>query len=288
LAVDEDLPVTGDGMEEIDSPDRATPSGEGGIVGRPHRFRWIGREEGGGLRRLLVSVLDLVFPPLCVVCTKNLGQGDRYLCGVCVAQISLIGHPLCTRCGRPFFTLGDTDHLCGTCMTKEPPFDVARSCGVYGGTLLAAIHLFKYHHRTYLAPVLCGLLTHIEWGDFGPAGYDVIVPVPLHRKRLYERGFNQALLLSREIGRLWGIPTDDSGLIRKRWTVPQIQLVPKEREKNVRGAFAVVGDSLSGKRVLLVDDVYTTGATVSECARVLKRAGAERVGVFTLARVVIR
>ena len=114
-----------------------------------------------------------------------------------------------------------------------------------------------------------------------------MVPVPLHRRRLYERGFNQAMLLCRGIGRHWGLEVAETGLARIRQTAPQIRLTPKEREKNVRGAFAATGAGFTGKRVLLVDDVYTTGATVSECSRILMDAGAKEVGVLTVARVVI-
>lgn len=158
---------------------------------------------------------------------------------------------------------------------------------MYGGVLLEAVHLFKYHHRTSLRSVLADLVAKHDWGNFDPKRYDVMVPVPLHRQRLYERGFNQAMLLCRGIGEVWGIEINETGLARTRRTAPQIRLTVAQREKNVRGAFAVRGDGFSGKRVLLVDDVYTTGATVSECSRILMGAGAEEVGVLTIARVVI-
>lgn len=224
-------------------------------------------------RRLLGALMDLIFPPLCVICGEYLSSGERHLCGSCISQIVKISHPLCTFCGKPFFGSADSDHLCGECMAVKPPFHVARTYGVYGGVLLAAVHLFKYHHRTYLAPVLSELVAGNDWSGCDLRSYDLITPVPLHRRRLYERGYNQALLLCREIGSLWGMPVNDTDLIRCRWTMPQIQLSPKEREKNVRGAFTVVGDGFREKRVLLVDDVYTTGATVAECARTLSVVG---------------
>lgn len=120
-----------------------------------------------------------------------------------------------------------------------------------------------------------------------PNDYHLVVPIPLHRTRLRERGFNQSLLLAKEIGTVWGIPIDYINLQRIRPTEPQINLKGKERIRNVKGAFAVKGEkAFKGKRVLLIDDVYTTGATVSECSKVLKKARAERVDVLTLARVV--
>ncbi len=240
-----------------------------------------------GIRRTLTALVDLVFPPVCVTCGGEISSGRRHLCGDCLSRIVRIGHPLCVVCGKPFFTAGDADHLCGACANKRPPYAEARSFGVYGGILLDTIHLFKYHHRAYLASVLSELVAGHDWGDFHPRRYDLMVPVPLHRRRLYERGFNQAMLLCRGIGGRWGIEIDETGLARIRQTAPQIRLTPAEREKNVRGAFAVTGPGFAGKRVLLVDDVYTTGATVSECSRILMDAGAQEVGILTVARVVI-
>lgn len=242
---------------------------------------------GPAVRRALGALIELVFPPVCMTCGGMVSADRRHLCGECVDRIVRIGHPLCPVCGKPFLTPGDTDHLCGACMAKSPPFAEARSFGVYGGVLLEAVHLFKYHHRTALSPVLCGLAANHDWGDFDPKRYEMLVPVPLFSRRLHERGFNQAMMLCRGLGEAWGIEVAETGLARTRQTAPQIRLTPTQREQNVRGAFAVTGDAFRAKRVLLVDDVYTTGATVTECSRVLMNAGAELVGVFTMARVVI-
>ncbi len=257
---------------------------------RPFSFIGFGKPRpaaGSDIRRTLSALLDLVFPPVCVTCGGSISTDRRHLCDECAGRIVRIGHPLCTICGKPFLTSGDTDHLCGACIHRRPPFSMARSFGVYGGVLLEAVHLFKYHHRTSLRSVLTELIAGHDWGDFDPKRYDLMVPVPLYRKRLYERGFNQAMLLCRGIGKVWGIEINETSLARTRHTVPQIRLTPAQREKNVRGAFAVAGNGFKGKRVLLVDDVYTTGATASECSRILMDAGAEEVGVLTIARVVI-
>jgi ComF family protein len=120
------------------------------------------------------------------------------------------------------------------------------------------------------------------------SGADIMVPVPLHVKRIRQRGFNQAILVGGLLSRKWGLPFYRDGLCRTRWTEPQISLSVDEREKNVRGAFAVKkAEAFKGKRIILVDDVYTTGSTVSECARALKRVGAEAVFVVTVARAVL-
>lgn len=257
-------------------------------------FNRLGKDRGNPFS----TVMDLVFPPLCLVGGELLKSDEKHICEACISKIDLIRSPLCILCGRPFFTPNDKDHFCGGCITKKPPFDSARALGAYGGVLLDAIHLFKYHHRAYLFPTLSSLMAEWEYSgldldNFDYKKFDMLIPVPLHIRRLYERGYNQALLLCRGLEKSWGIPVNYKDLIRSRWTEPQVKLSPKERIKNVKGAFEVRKRSIDdgifeGKRVLVVDDVYTTGATVSECSRVLKGTGAKYVGVLTLARVVIK
>jgi len=239
-------------------------------------------------RSPLAPLVDVFFPAQCLSGEKMHTPGQDVLCDLCRSAIDPVKSPLCLRCGRPFFTPGDEDHLCGACINNPPRFDAARALGAYGGVLLELIHLFKYHHRAHLHGILVELLIENECAGFLPGDFDVIVPVPLHRKRLYERGYNQSLLLARGIERAWGIPINDRDFVRKRWTEPQIKLSFKERALNVEGAFAIKGDVFSGRRVFLVDDVFTTGATASECAGALKSAGASHVGVLTIARVVIK
>jgi ComF family protein len=149
------------------------------------------------------------------------------------------------------------------------------------------IHRYKYGKKVQLRRPL-GLLTAARLASFaGESAPDLLIPVPLHRKRLSERGFNQSLLIARVLEQEWRLPLVRAGLARIRWTEPQVRLSAAEREQNVRGAFAVADPSaVSGKRVMLVDDVFTTGSTVDECARVLRRAGAAGVQVVTVARAV--
>jgi ComF family protein len=163
-------------------------------------------------------------------------------------------------------------------------YGMARAPCTFSGSVKAAIHAFKYQSKTYLAGTLIDLM---ERGPllFDIGQYDRLVPVPLHRKRLRQRGYNQSLLLAREIGRPSGIPVDGALLKRIRDSVPQVDLMGAKREANVKGVFSVEGKA-KGQRLLLVDDVLTTGATVNECARVLIRAGARRVDILTVARAV--
>jgi len=166
---------------------------------------------------------------------------------------------------------------------------MARALGAYEGSLRVAIHRWKYEGKAHLT------LFFAEWMAEGMSRYwepnslDLLVPVPLHPQRLRERGFNQALLLVKELSRRTGIPYRKTILQKKKPTIPQVNLSGVEREKGLRGAFHVIGEEeLSGKSVLLVDDVYTTGATVNECSKVLLRGGAERVDILTLAHAIKR
>jgi len=171
------------------------------------------------------------------------------------------------------------------------PFSSARSIGVYEGALLDAIHRFKYNGKTSLAKPLVTIMdrsiTSNKIAGLSVHSCDLIVPVPLHKTRLKERGFNQSLLLARELARLYNLSMDYLNLKRIRATDHQVNLKGKDRLINVKGAFAVEDKvAFKDKKVLLIDDVYTTGATIVECSKVLKRAGAKNVDVLTLARVV--
>jgi ComF family protein len=174
-------------------------------------------------------------------------------------------------------------------MTHRKYFTMARALGAYEGSLREAIHRWKYEGKTYLTPFFAEWMEEGLNRHWGPHSLDLLIPVPLHTQRLRERGFNQALLLVKELSRRTGIPYRKTILQKKKPTIPQVNLSGTEREKGLRGAFQVIGkEELLGKSVLLVDDVYTTGATVNECSKVLLRGEAERVNVLTLAHAVKR
>jgi ComF family protein len=187
----------------------------------------------------------------------------------------------------PFNSLSGEDHTCGGCLADIRHFRKARAFGVYNGSLMAAIHRLKYGGKTSLSKPL-GALAKETFYQFWEAGsIDLLLPVPLHIKRLRERGFNQAHLVNKKWAGPEGVPFDGLTLSRNRWTEPQTSLTRAERRKNVKGAFSVRHpNKAKGRRILLVDDVFTTGATVNECSRVLMKAGAESVDVLTLARTV--
>jgi len=178
-------------------------------------------------------------------------------------------------------------HLCSRCLRGRWHFEVHRSCGLYEGALKEAIHRFKYLHEFPLLRVFGDLLYPTLQTLSRDYPVDLIVPVPLHIQRLRERGFNQALLLARELSKRTGIPYPERALKKIKNTPFQTTLKGKERRKNVKGAFHVdKNEEIEGKSILLVDDVYTTGATVNECARTLLDGGAKSVAVLTVARAI--
>ena len=218
-----------------------------------------------------------------------------FLCSKCRNSIKLLQSPFCRICGMPFESRAGDDHTCGACIQSPKRFDLARSCGYYENGLKDLIHWFKYHEVPHLAQPLGALLA---WGFlkyFRDQIIDLIIPVPLHPKRMRSRGFNQAYLLTRAAVKdklkqknLTELPDIAAKtLIRIRATPPQTGLGREHRRKNIRNAFAVTHfELIKDRSILLVDDVYTTGATVDECARMLKNAGAGRVSVLSLARAV--
>jgi ComF family protein len=237
---------------------------------------------------LLKALLDILFPPLCHCCKAFIPDaGDLHLCPDCRAASPLIVSPHCTVCGLPFLTEGGIDHCCGGCCEEPPPFAAARAAVLFDGPVRELVHRFKYGKKVQHSRPLA-MLAAWNLGEFVAANAaDLIIPVPLHVKRLRQRGFNQAILLGEILSRKWRLPLSRNNLSRIRWTEPQINLTAAERKQNVRGAFAVKdAAAVKDRRIILVDDVYTTGSTVAECARTLKKAGAEAVFVVTVARAV--
>lgn len=230
---------------------------------------------------LLKGLVDLVFPTSCYLCGRT--TKEEGICPSCEDGFERISPPFCVQCGDPFPSKEALDHTCPSCMERTPPFRRARSFALYKGGIAKALQILKFKGKTSLAIPLSRLLSSCDM-DFHL--YNLVLPVPLHRRRLMTRGFNQALLLAKGLGRIHSLRVDFQALKRIKDTPPQTGLKRKERLQNVKGAFAVSDPALlKGKRVLLVDDTYTTGATIRECARVLKKAGVEFVDVLTVARV---
>jgi ComF family protein len=238
------------------------------------------------LKTILRGLADVLFPPACVVCEEILDEDLPFsLCQACFSEIRFIGSPLCPCCGLPYAAESASDHLCGECLSRKQYFTAVRSLGIYDSALLKAIQRFKYQGSLHVGEALGSLMASHSYPAFDMTEYDVIMPVPLHVGRLRERGFNQSLLLARVIARKFPVEIDFMTLRRAVDTAPQTGLRKEDRAANVRGAFEL-GDRarVKGKKVLIIDDVYTTGSTVRECARILLKGGARSVGVLTLAR----
>jgi ComF family protein len=239
-------------------------------------------------RRLLDSFLNLVYPADCFICSAAVARHQD--CGVCSrcwdrALGLKIAPPRCASCGLPLHSFEDShDHLCGNCILNMPPFSGARSFAYYTGEMGRIIQEFKFRGRRDLARLLAPLLTTAFFECWSREDFDILVPVPLHRKRRRERGYNQSDLLARALEKQIAVRFHPA-LNRVRPTLPQVGLSDHERKENVRNAFRCVRPrDVSGLRILLIDDVMTTGSTVASATRALLDAGAARVSVLTLAR----
>ncbi len=238
-------------------------------------------------RSVADAALDLLLPPRCLACGVMV-EKNGLLCPTCWSRLGFIAPPLCDSCGLPFAFAVAERTRCAACVAEPPPFDRARAALVYDDASRRLILGFKHADRTEAAPAFARWLARAGAPLLDDA--EVIVPVPLHRWRLLRRRYNQAALLAVAVGRLARRPVIPDLLVRRRSTPSQGGLGRKGRARNVAGAFALRpgrADRIRGRRVLLIDDVHTTGATVGECVRALRRSGAAAVDVLTLARVTL-
>jgi ComF family protein len=240
--------------------------------------------------RLWEEILELFFPPRCGVCDL---LGEEAFCPACRAAVELLTPPYCVSCGRALMPSAGAEVLCGECRLTPPETAGARSVGLHSGVLRQAVLRMKFDRRRELIRPLGQLLAErvrLEASYPHPVPLDhvtAILPVPLHPRRRAWRGFDQAVLLSRVLSRAAGLSLWENVLVRVKNTPQQIGLSSEQRRQNVRHAFAVRRphqDRIRGGDFLLVDDVYTTGATLQEAARTLNRAGAQRVYALTLTR----
>lgn len=233
------------------------------------------------------TILNFILPPRCALCGKIM-DADKGICDTCIQELEFLRAPICHRCGHP---LGDNvnsvEHnlLCGQCMQhKHRAFRLSRSAFIYDDISKKLILDFKFHDHTDLAPLLAKMM-YVAGEDIFQKGIDVIIPVPLHYLRLIWRKYNQSALLAQELEKLTGIRADNFILRKTRHTKPQVECTGLARLQNVKDAFELQNPSLiKGKRILLIDDVLTTGSTLKECTSVLKHAGVKSVDWLTIAR----
>jgi ComF family protein len=242
--------------------------------------------EKSGVASMLRRAADFLLPPVCIACRARVGN-HGLLCGTCFAKIDFIAPPLCERLGVPLpFETGEKP-LSAAAIASPPVYDRARAAAHYSDAMRELVQSFKYRDRHE------GLALFARWlaraGAELIADADLIVPVPLHTARLWRRRFNQSAMLAVALGGLCQIPVDCFALKRVRRTASQVGLSADQRRRNVAGAFRIDREAahrIAGRKLVVVDDVITTGATAEACARALKRAGAARVDVLALARVV--
>ena len=236
------------------------------------------------LRRLGRAVVDGVLPPRCLACGARVDETNS-LCGPCWSAITFFAPPWCANCGLPFAHPMGEGAICADCARQQPSWNRARAVLRYDKHSRHLVLMLKHGDQTHLAGAF-GRWMHRAGGEV-LAGADLLMPVPLHWTRLFGRRFNQAALLAQAVHAAGGPPVAADWLVRRRRTPSQGLLGPAARARNVRGAFALRGGrEVAGKRVVLIDDVLTTGATAEECARMLRRAGAASIGVLVLARAV--
>lgn len=241
---------------------------------------------GGRLKAAARAAIDLMLPPRCPGCGEIV-DGDGRFCLGCWASLRFILPPYCATCGDPFEVAQGDDSLCGKCLATPPKWS-ARAAFAYEGAAREAVLKLKHGDQPHLARLMSAAMVRAGSGMFGHPGA-LLIPVPLHRWRLWRRGYNQAAELAKAVARLSGTQLLIDGIERRRSTLPSGGLNPSQRRANVRAAFRVPPAKrpcLQGRSIILIDDVLTSGATADACARILLRAGAKSVDLLALSRVV--
>lgn len=234
------------------------------------------------------KLLNIILPPRCIKCGRILSEKNG-LCSECFSSINFISAPYCYKCGRPFEKESNlkfaTKQYCGACLQKKKfLFDIQRTAFIYDESSKNLILDLKFRDKTVSAETLANMLYQCGT-DIWKENPDLIIPVPIHRLRLLKRRFNQSALLVKYLALRCGIKADYSSLKRVQNTIPQVQLSGFARRKNLRKAFKVTSpQNIKDKKIVLIDDVETTGSTLNECAKILRKAGAKAVYSITLAR----
>ena len=237
------------------------------------------------LAALIPTLLDLVYPRECAGCGVTAGREASHFCWDCLAGFEYITDRFCSLCGDPVEGMVEHQFKCSACCDRPPHFDMARSAARYRGQLKQALHRFKYGNATHVSVDLVPLLMGCVRAHYARAPLDAVSYVPLYPRKERERTYNQAALLAGGLARALDLPLLGNALRRVRSPDTQTRLTANERRKNIRGAFTAENPKwLDGRSLLLVDDVMTTGATVDEAAKVLKKGGAHKVYVVTVAR----
>lgn len=227
--------------------------------------------------KLLDKCLGILYPQTCCFCGKVCKDN---ICKECAKKITYIQEPICKKCGKPIRY--EEKEYCGDCIGKELYYEQGRSVWLHTGKVRWSIYQFKYHNRRIYGKFYAEELFRLYGSLIEKWKIDVIIPVPLHRKRQRKRGYNQAEIVAKHLGKLTGICVDAKAVVRAYNTKPQKELSHRERKKNLKHAFRVAKHWEKEKNVLLIDDIYTTGNTIDSVARVLKENGAQKVWFLTI------
>jgi ComF family protein len=239
----------------------------------------------GNIVSVKEAFLDIVFPRRCVFCDSSRVEPKSFLCYECSQSIRVISHPFCSQCGLPIPGLAlQSDGLCGRCLSAAPLYSRARYGVYYEGPLREALIRFKYYAALNVGNTLSDILVAAFDRHYDRKEFDLIIPVPVHRKRLFQRGFNQAVILAARLASKVSLPVDRRSLIKVKDTLPQARLPRAQRIANLRKSFGILDPvNVRKKNVLLIDDVATTGTTIAEATKTLLKAGAARVDALVLA-----
>jgi ComF family protein len=234
------------------------------------------------------EILDLIYPKICFCCKEKIpSQSEKYLCEKCLGKLEKLIPPFCISCGIPISEQisGDKFIKCPECLGQNYYFKKGHTASLYDGLIKECVHSYKYNSHTYLGKTLAGIMADFALKNIKLNEIDCIVPVPLHWKKMRDRGFNQSAILGRILSKRTGIRFSDKGLLRIKSMPSQVKLSRNERIQNLKGAFSIKDSNyFIGKKILLVDDVFTTGATMNECAKTLMNGGAKEVYAFSLSR----
>ena len=229
------------------------------------------------MRQLSDRILKLLYPPVCPFCGELSPEG---ICPACRKKIIYVSEPRCMRCGKPLRE--ETKEYCRTCARRKSAVDQGRGLWLHAEPVSGAVYRFKYRNKRTWGRLFARELARQYGGQIRDWGIDEIIPIPLHISRKRQRGFNQSEVVARELADLTGIPCRPDVLLRIRKTAPQKELDPDGRSANLHGAFGVPRSWRASEKVLLVDDIYTTGATVEKAAKILKKAGCRNVYFLTI------